>query len=157
MTDKASLIALQERVDSATGPDRELDAAITVALTPTRRTDDDLIYLRLPTKYDKVAAGTYWLHQRSGMSLHTAAALTASVDAALALVERRFPGWTWDAGADDPDSLPAGEKPYYAAVTSPVESSVGVEPVYKSGYGAGATAPLAIVSAALAALVAEGA
>ena len=34
MTDKATLLALAERCEKATGPDRELDAEIDVALNP---------------------------------------------------------------------------------------------------------------------------
>jgi hypothetical protein len=86
------LSRLRDRVRAATGPDRELDAEITVALTPTVRTDDDLIYLRAVRRDEGEAPGTYWLHQRSGISLRSADRLTASIDAALALVERVLPG-----------------------------------------------------------------
>lgn len=79
----------QELIDAlrkAEGPDRSLDAEITVVTTPTQSTADDLIYFRTPTKADGCAPGTYWKHQRSGMSLHAAAPLTASLDAAISLV-----------------------------------------------------------------------
>lgn len=88
MADYTDLIA---RLEKATGPDRELDAAIIVATTPTRSTADDLIYLTETRSDDQCAPGTYWLKQRSGASLHTAPELTASIDSALALVERCLP------------------------------------------------------------------
>ena len=91
MTDiPASLAA---RVEALTGPDREVDALITVALRLgcTPNLPDDLQYLTMPHKSDQCAAGTYWYHRRSGMSLRTAEPLTASLDCALALSERVRP------------------------------------------------------------------
>lgn len=87
------LAYLIEKCGAATGPDRGLDAAIVVATTPTEDRGDDLIYLRQVRKDDQCAPGAYWRCSRSGMSLHTAPELTASIDAALALVERLLPGW----------------------------------------------------------------
>lgn len=73
MPDLSDLI---RRVEEAKGPDRELDAEITVAIMGTTSTDDDLIYHRLPAKDDHCAPGTYWRKQRSGASLRTSAELT---------------------------------------------------------------------------------
>lgn len=92
MTDLSDLI---RRVEEAKGPDRHIDAAITVATSPTIATDDDLIYFYVPTKDDRCAPGTYWRKSRSFSSLHTAAPFTASLDAALALVEEKLPGCRW--------------------------------------------------------------
>lgn len=90
----SDLSSLLERVREATGPDRELDAAIAVALQIGARKNlpDDLQYLREASRSDECAPGTYWFISRSGMSLRTAENYTASLDAALSLVERRQPG-----------------------------------------------------------------
>ena len=82
---------LARRVSELKGPDREVDAEIAVCLKHGCRTNlaDDLEYLSLPNKADPgpgVAAGHYWLHCRSGMSLRSAPAFTASLDAAMMLV-----------------------------------------------------------------------
>lgn len=101
MTSIPSLIA---RVERAEGPDRELDAALYVALIKPDQRPDDLRYFRLPhismDHMEMCAPGTYWLKQRSGASLLTAPTYTASLDAALALVERVLPGCVWVVGQD---------------------------------------------------------
>ena len=88
---------LIERLEKATGPDRDLDAALYVALCKPKQYPDDLRYYYLPSvstdHMEMCAPGTYWLKERSGRSLQTAPAYTASLDAALALVERVLPGW----------------------------------------------------------------
>lgn len=98
---KEELEALLARVESATGPDRDLDAALFVALNKPEQQEDDLRYYRLPhvsmDHMDMCAPGTYWLKQRSGASLHTSPTYTASLDAASALVERVMPGSDWAA------------------------------------------------------------
>lgn len=66
MADKAQLESLLERVRAATGPDRELDYAVS-----------------------RFADGELARHS----SLHLP--YTASIDASLALVERLLPGWRW--------------------------------------------------------------
>lgn len=74
MKDLADLI---ERIGGATGPDRRLDGAIAIALTPGART------------WIRGLAGGY----KVGDEHKVADAFTASLDAALALVERVLPGW----------------------------------------------------------------
>lgn len=90
-----SLQALAERLEKATGPSRELDAALHVALVKPEQYPDDLRYFRLPSAsmdhMDMCAPGTYWLKQRSGASLQTAPTYSASLDAAIALCERVLP------------------------------------------------------------------
>jgi hypothetical protein len=108
MTEKTDLSELIERVEKATGPDRELDAAIAVAMLGTTATEDDLIYHKVPAHDDHCARGTYWRKSRSGWSLHTSATFSASLDSALALVEEMLPGANWSLGY-----FP--EKPSYAA------------------------------------------
>jgi len=83
MTDIAELL---ERVKAATGPGRELDAAIVLTLEPeafpntVRSVEDD---------------GTIVCGHYGAYTFHDAPELTASIDAALALVERALPGWRW--------------------------------------------------------------
>jgi hypothetical protein len=95
MTDRnESLIALAERCEKATGPDRELDAEIAVAIEYElpNPMGECRAHLRVPHLSDECEAGTYWLVQRSGMSLQTAPRYTASLDAAIELVPE---GWDW--------------------------------------------------------------
>lgn len=96
MTDLSELI---ERVEKATGPDRELDAAIAAHF--------DLPYGPRPV------GGSEWL------SAH----FTASVDAALELVERELPGWRpnvwlgragWDAEIEYPEPRREDGRTYFA-------------------------------------------
>ncbi len=96
MTDLSTLIS---RLEEATGADREIDAAVFVALNKPEQYPDDLRYYRLPhpsmDHMDMCAPGTYWLKQRSGASLRTSPKLTESLDAVLSLAERVLPGWEW--------------------------------------------------------------
>ena len=82
---------------------------------------------------------------------------TASIDAAVALVERVLPGWTWDIGGCPEDFLTDKDKPFNAALMGPVsyaviDREVGEEPVYDTAHASAPTAPLAICLAALLAL-----
>jgi len=74
-----TLRALLARVEAANGSDRELDLAIAGALVP------DVICLRYNEVKDKNEAFTHWEY-------------TASIDAAVALIERVLPGWWWKFG-----------------------------------------------------------
>lgn len=82
-----ALLDLIQKIKGATGPDRELDAAIAVAITPTRSTDDDLIYAKARDPgNDATHPGHYFLQSRSGASCQTAPHYTSSIDSALTLV-----------------------------------------------------------------------
>lgn len=89
MTDIAGLI---ERLEAATGPDRELDAAIVAHL-------NNASVRRYPpqTDFGPGARWQFWsldgAHFLGNESKFPVPALTASLDAALALVERVRPGW----------------------------------------------------------------
>jgi hypothetical protein len=82
------LQSLRDRIANATGPDREIDAAICVAFsiegksrTVNRRghfVNGKPVFLRVDIEYPK---------------------LTSSIDAALALVDRVLPGWEWSVWA----------------------------------------------------------
>lgn len=85
---EAGLRELADRVEALSGPCRETDALIAVALNLGVRgvTEDDHEYLSAIRKDDYCAAGTYWFHCRSGKSLRTAEPYTASIDAAMTVV-----------------------------------------------------------------------
>lgn len=85
---------LLARVEAATGPDRELDAALWLDFTPgaTRRAST--------VKSSKGLWPDYTIDEtrEAGGALIVVPAYTASLDAALALVERVLPGWVWSVG-----------------------------------------------------------
>lgn len=74
MTDPAILRDLLERIEAATGPDRELDYLIANSIGDWGPVDDPF-------------------------------PLTASIDAALALVEKMLPGCLWEVNGGDPQAL----------------------------------------------------
>lgn len=148
MTDLPGLL---ERVMKCEGPDRGLDAALTVALTQTvvvyakegAEYPDDITYLRETVRDDNCAEGTYWEKSRSGASLRSARPLTASIDAALGLVERVLPGQAVAIGTMkfDPPGTP----------WATIWTRFG-EPRFNAQ---GATVPMAILAAFLTALIAN--
>lgn len=71
MTDTQTLESLIDQLEKAEGPDRELDAAIAVALFKSKSGSEWGEYARLPNHYDKCTPGTYWIGSRSGDSLRT--------------------------------------------------------------------------------------
>lgn len=87
----SDLTSLIERVEKATGPDRELDADIDVATFRTVMTDDDLIYARKRDPgEDATHPGHYFIKSRSGAQAVIAPAYTASIDAVLTLLPEGF-------------------------------------------------------------------
>jgi len=88
MTDLAELL---ERVKAATGPDREIDRDLTEAL-----------YSDISTRERRVLANDQfaWMHPEYG--LVRCEPYTASVDAALALVERVLPRWEFNLSVEHP-------------------------------------------------------
>lgn len=86
------LSALLERVRQATGPDRELDRDIEVALP----LDSGIAHSHRPS----AAPGKVTCRYNSGSTgTYKAPRYTASVDVDLALVERVLPGWAWKVGS----------------------------------------------------------
>lgn len=86
----ADLNDLLGRIRIATCPDRELDAAITIAIGEGPDEGWELI-THVPGVF-MMDAGR-WI---KGNRIRTPKPFTASVDAALALVERKLPGWGYD-------------------------------------------------------------
>lgn len=87
-----TLPELLSRVEAATGPDREIDALICVAL----RDVPDARHYKLGARPNS-SAHTDWrvdlVLDTGVVRSRTPAPYTASIDAALALMERALPGW----------------------------------------------------------------
>lgn len=88
-SDLPTLRALEARLVAATGPDRSIDIAMWEALEPH--------------KYLYAQSGRAWAVNRRGTALNPVwemcadprMPVTASIDAAVAMVERVLPGWDW--------------------------------------------------------------
>lgn len=83
-----SLSDLIARVEAATGPDRELDGLMEVA---ARWAQASSVGLKPEHRARWECDAQGWV--RSQGTIYPAATFTASLDAALALVERVLPGW----------------------------------------------------------------
>jgi hypothetical protein len=103
MTDLPTLKSLLERVEKATGPDSALDVAIACTLLDARQhkawnAANGLRPRGAPPLPDDV----FWMRH--------ARPYTSSLDAALALVEEKLPGWDWSLHFDNGEAL-AGIQP----------------------------------------------
>lgn len=137
MTDLSELI---ERVEKATGPDRELDTCLWLKFTPgaTRRVVH-VKHAHSPAEWDIDET-----REASGQ-LITVPAYTASLDAALALADRVLPGCWWMAAKG---RLRASEPLYGARLFFGTDEAIGEAEHEQS-------AALAIVLALLKALSQE--
>lgn len=142
------LTSLRKRVEAATGADRELDARILATLLAK---EPIVIVEQSPLNgtwcaYSLNHAGARRLWETPS-PFRQLPGVTASLDAALALVERVLPGWSWSvrrsgfgnpAGAElwDPRRSPGGGNSHHGV------NELGA-------------APIAILSALLAALSAQ--
>lgn len=134
---------LLERIEAATGSDRELDGRIWCAING----------------YNFVAwdgAGVVYRFREPGIRHMDAAhvqPVTRSVDSALALVERVLPGWTFTIARHYGHDNPTG--PFYADMASVewIQDLPGTEGQQAEAYGA--TPALALLSALLKALIAK--
>ena len=86
---------LIDRLKAADGASRELDAEIAIFLAEP--TEEELYYKPWTVLDDgpNEGPGCYFVHTRSGRMMRHAPEYTASLDAALALVEDKLPGWEW--------------------------------------------------------------
>lgn len=138
-----TLQELLERVEKADGPDRELDARIWKALNPDQQVlfDGGDVRTRRPAEYGRLAdLPLDGFGDWEGIAGHIGApCMTASVDAALALVETKLPGW----------SVVCGPK---MAVLSPCGLTDGLTAIANTSHGKAATRAPSIVAALLRAL-----
>lgn len=131
----AELAELLERVKAETGPDRELDIAIGLAVGGFERVQRGIL---------GVVEYRFWMPEggwNSGSSTVMIPKFTASLDAALALVERALPGAEWSVGHNACDDFVA---------------TCWVQGVEDLDYHA-PTAALALLAALLSALIAQAA
>lgn len=104
-----SLDDLLSRVEAATGPDGELDAALWLRFVPgTTRKATTVNHPKGPYIIDET---------REHFRLVTVPAYSASLDAALALCERVLPGWAWCAAGPDAET---SEPLCWATLAGPV-------------------------------------
>lgn len=96
----SSLQALLARVEGGTGEDRELDADIVRGFCPEAMIGIYVVGDDEPTVFHAEAIG---IRNKSDLPR-----LLTSLDAAVALVERRFPGVLWGVGLDDAGRPKAG-------------------------------------------------
>jgi hypothetical protein len=87
------LEALRERVGKATGPDREIDALVWLKCCP--EAFDDQAFWSWRGMQPKGISDRALDDVKVGYARSRAPFFTASLDAALALVERVLPGWGW--------------------------------------------------------------
>lgn len=125
---------LIERCEKATGPDRFIDAMMHLMLRPELG--------EAPWFQPHVA---WWVYRGEGQEDDQHAPLyTASIDAALALMEKVLPGWSWYAGSVGEQDIPQ------ATVTEPFGDC-------RDFVAHAPTAPLAIILAFLRALQSQAA
>lgn len=83
MTTREQWLALAERCEKATGPDREVDKVLLAATSDFRHIDGNLYEMQ------------NWYYTEDGDETHTAFPTpTASLDAITALIERELPVWS---------------------------------------------------------------
>lgn len=107
-------------VEKAETGSRDLDARIAVAASVDLPSPmgECKPHLRLPSKSDQCAPGTYWLVQMSGMSLRTAPAYTTSIDSIMEIICADFPGNSWEI-----KTFPRGEMKGSTAAILPPRST----------------------------------
>lgn len=145
------LSGLRERIKAATGPDRKIDCEIEAAIIHRER-----FVVVPPPFYDPER---YFCNPDPSVDwigydlLNTAPRYTASIDAALALVERMLPGWKWGVSSI---AVRTGEKTaegyprYGEGFRAHVTAVSALRPM--PSIGEAPTAPLAILLALLTAL-----
>lgn len=126
-----TLTDLQQRVRAATGADRELDAAIYIAVVKGENPDD------------------YRINQQFA---HLITPYTASLDAALALVEAKLPGWKRKLSTERHASFLDYQAHAELMDRDWPDPNAGYGLVYG---GHGATEPLALLDALCSALLAQ--
>lgn len=131
----SELQALRERVEKAEGPDRSIDGDIVVQLGLADRYRN--WYEHQPETDDE------WQMLVSGKWV-SLPAFSASIDAAVALIERKLPGYGFEVLASDRDS--------YRAAVWPWISSRGTRAQIGHQHSYAKTPALALIAALLSAL-----
>ncbi len=90
--DLPTLRSILARLEAATGPDRELDAEIAIALLDAPK----LASGKKVRRTDLRASKEGYVHHKADLC-YSANHYTASIDAAVALIERVLPGAEWSA------------------------------------------------------------
>lgn len=131
-------MTLLERVKELHGPDRAIDLELLARLVQVGEWSENDI--------------AYALSDIEGTTCPPA--YTASLDAAVALVERVRPGWELDIGSVHRDFLNEGEHRWMASIAGPVtwvkDAEYGYEePDYEHSEGNGPTPALALLIALL--------
>lgn len=144
--DKAIIAALLARVKAATGPDRELDCRLSHHFLNrgiSYGTGDDSGWAPPATVdgWDDAKWASMADEYMSPLTHH----YTASVDAALSLVERVLPGWEW-----------LKKSPRVISLYRPLADEEDARKEWAKHHdGTGATIPLAILAALLSALITQ--
>ena len=143
----ADIASLLERVEKATKADRDLDRDLCLGLSYSGYVDAPLNLRR---------AEDDWLDYECVEDGHTVQCsdtppeLTASIDAALALVERMLPGWKWGVASvavKTGEKSPEGYPRYGTGFRAHVTQVSALRPM--PSVAEGPTAPLAILVALL--------
>lgn len=139
------------RLEVCTGPDREIDAELM-----RLEHDWEERHIGATDENDTPVKDWVWVNRATGEWRSTAPLhFTESIDAALALVERKLPGYRWGVSSAPmrtgfyPDGKPSYGEGFKAHLTEP--SALRPMPTIASG----ATAPLAILLTLLRALKAQ--
>ncbi|MGX9980647.1 hypothetical protein [Methylobacterium fujisawaense] len=132
-----TLKGLLERVKAAEKADRQLDRDICKALLPAEKERGYYNWLGMRPKGENLPASAYWVNNSY--------VVTASVDAALALMERVLPGWDAHIYRDDDD----GGR-FAAEMVWPPGTDIGEAGDYEMDGRHAATRALAIVEGILA-------
>lgn len=143
---------LLERVRAATGPDRELDVRLQAHFDGRVVRESEGMLLAKSTKppYDECLIGRVdpGVRSRNFTIAGSCPAFTASIDAAVALVERMLPNWGWTDCRRQPTFRP-GDLPRYALKLTGLRASDDVIGEHLTSL------PLAICAALLSALIAR--
>lgn len=155
MASEADIEGLMERVKASTGPDREIDADIALAVgwTHEKHQHDRQPYWRVP--------GETRGFMRTGLP-----AFTSSLDAIVGLIEREFPEWdygvmrSWDWHPSAPTMTgdeTAAETPHIIVFEATIQRRADCHPAHYSEeiLERGASLPLALIAAFLAAKLSQ--
>ncbi len=137
--DRSDMVELLARIEAATGPDRELDG--------------DLHNVLFGTAYVRSAGSVSgFMTSETDNGNPYVERYTASIDAALALVERMLPGYRWGVSAVGikRGTHPDGKAAYVDGFRAHVTESSPLRPMPSTADAP--TAPLAILAALLKAL-----